>query len=124
VSARLGADAGSRDPPPDATLNAHARYDVLLTRGTAAIPAGQEGRPMADVTQDGDRHGLGRSPEVIRLCRPEVLAFHRKHVYKALRGRAVRRSLSLLGFFAAFIPFALGGLDDRGRREWFVSHGY
>jgi hypothetical protein len=79
---------------------------------------------MADVTQDGDRHGLGRSPEGIRLCRPEVSAFQRKHVYKALRGRAVRRSLGLLKPFAAFIPFDPGGLDDRERREWFVSHGY
>jgi hypothetical protein len=35
---------------------------------------------MADVAQDGDRHALGRPPEGFRLCRPEVLAFHRKHV--------------------------------------------
>ena len=71
---------------------------------------------MADVAQDGDRHAPARPPEGIRLCRLEVVAFHRKHVHEALRGRAARRSLGLLGLLAAFTPFALGGLDDRGRR--------
>jgi hypothetical protein len=76
------------------------------------------------MAQDGDRHAPARPPEGIRLCRPEVMAFHRNHVHKARRGRAARRSLGLLGLLAAFMPFALGGLDDRGMREWFVSHGY
>ena len=75
---------------------------------------------MADVAQDGDRHASIRPPEDIRLCRPEVVTFQRKHVHKALRRRAVRRSLGLLGHLAAFIPFALGSLDDRGRRERFA----